>query len=76
VVYATSSNGSLVTTTNIIFGGADAFRTLTIKPISGQSGTSTITVTVTSSMASASTAFQLGVFARPAPPGNIRVASQ
>jgi autotransporter-associated beta strand protein len=42
-----SSNTTLVPNANIIFGGSGANRTVTVTPVSGLSGTSTITVTVT-----------------------------
>lgn len=42
-----SSNTSLVPNGNIVFGGTGANRTVTVTPISGNTGTATITVTVT-----------------------------
>lgn len=47
VVAGTSSNQSLVPNNNIVFGGTDENRTMTITPATGQAGTATITVTVT-----------------------------
>lgn len=44
-VYGSSSNPTLVPNTNIVFGGSDANRTVTVTPAAGQSGTATITVT-------------------------------
>ena len=46
-VTATSSNPTLVPTANIVFGGSDAPRTVTITPALNQSGTATLTITVT-----------------------------
>lgn len=46
-VTATSSNASLVPNANITVSGNGAERTVTITPIAGQSGTSTIQLTVT-----------------------------
>ena len=45
-VTATSSNQTLIPDGNIAFGGSGADRTITITPVAGQTGTSTITVTV------------------------------
>ena len=42
-----SSNTSLVSSSGIVFGGSGANRTVTITPVSGQTGTATITLTVT-----------------------------
>lgn len=44
---ATSSNTSLVPLSNIVFGGSNGSRTVTLTPALNQSGTTTITVTVT-----------------------------
>ncbi len=44
---ASSSNTTLVPTSNIVFGGTGASRTVTATPASNQSGTATIAVTVT-----------------------------
>ena len=46
-VTASSSNTSLVASSGIVFGGSGANRTVTITPVSGQTGTTTITLTVT-----------------------------
>ena len=46
-VTAKSSNGTLVPTGNIVFGGSGANRTVTVTPVAEQFGTATITVTVT-----------------------------
>src|SRR5262249_5553525 len=44
---ATSSNTNLVASTNIIFGGSGANRTVTVRPATNLSGSATITATVT-----------------------------
>ncbi len=41
-----SSNQTLVPDANIVFGGSDANRTVTVTPAAGQTGTATVTVTV------------------------------
>ena len=46
-VTATSSNATLVPVANIVFGGSDALRTVTITPALNQSGTATSPITVT-----------------------------
>jgi YVTN family beta-propeller protein len=46
-VAATSSNDSLVPDTNVAIGGSDAARTLTITPLPGAEGSTTISVSVT-----------------------------
>ena len=71
---ATSSNPSLVTSTNIFFGGIDTNRTVTIKPLSGQTGLAEITLTVSGAIASASTSFELTVLTKPSPPHNVHIA--
>jgi hypothetical protein len=43
---ATSSNTGLVPNANVTFGGSASNRTVTVTPVAGQSGVSTITVTV------------------------------
>src|SRR5688572_28763150 len=60
-VSAGSSNPALVPTSNIVFGGSGANRTVTITPAANQSGTSTITVTVGDGTGTASDTFVLTV---------------
>jgi hypothetical protein len=48
-VTAASSNTTLVPLANIVLGGTGNARTVTVTPVTGQSGTATITVTVTDS---------------------------
>lgn len=46
VLSVTSSDQTLVPTNNIVFGGSDSNRTVTIVPVSNHLGTATITITV------------------------------
>jgi hypothetical protein len=46
VVFADSSNEELITTNEISFGGSGANRTVTLRPLSNQYGSSTITISV------------------------------
>ncbi|MEO6753193.1 MAG: sulfatase-like hydrolase/transferase, partial [Chthoniobacteraceae bacterium] len=66
-VSGASSNVTLVPNANIAFGGAGANRTLTITPVNGQTGTSTITVTVSDGALTANSAFALTVTANTPP---------
>ena len=56
-----SSNTTLVPNANIVFGGSDANRTVTVTPASSQTGTATITVTVSDGSLIASDTFLLTV---------------
>ncbi len=47
LVSATSSNTALIADGSIVFGGSGANRTISVTPLAGQTGSSTITVTVT-----------------------------
>ena len=58
-----SSNTTLVPTSNITFGGSGASRTVSITPVSNQSGTATITLTVSDGIASVSDTFLVTVAA-------------
>jgi gliding motility-associated-like protein len=49
ILSASSSNISLVPNSQIVLGGTDANRTVTVSPVIGQSGTATITITATDS---------------------------
>jgi subtilisin-like proprotein convertase family protein len=69
-ISASSSNTNLVTTNNIVFGGSDSNRTVTVTPVAGQTGTATITVMVSDGVNTASDAFVLTVSA---PPTQVRV---
>src|SRR4029077_3667684 len=68
VVTATSSNPTLVPTNNIVFGGSDSNRTVTVTPASGLTGTTTITLTVSDGGLSASDSFVLTVTTVNTPP--------
>jgi len=56
---AASSNEGLMPAQNVIFGGSDGERTLTLTPAPNQFGTATITVTVSDGVQSASDQFTL-----------------
>ena len=58
-----SSNPALVPNGNLVFGGSGASRTVTVSPVAGQTGTSTITVSVSDGALSASDSFVLTVSA-------------
>jgi len=60
---ATSSNQALVPTGNVVFGGSGANRTVTVTPVTGQSGVATITVMVADGAATRSEPFILTVTA-------------
>src|SRR5204863_6752212 len=60
-VSGSSSVQTLVPNANIVFGGTDANRTVTLTPAANQFGTATITVTVSDGQLSTSTGFQLTV---------------
>src|ERR1035441_2719738 len=62
-VYASSTSLSLLPTNNIVFGGSDSNRTVTLTPISGQTGEADITITVSDGSLIASTNFHLTVSA-------------
>jgi subtilisin-like proprotein convertase family protein len=60
-----SSNTTLVPNANIVFGGAGANRTVTVTPVVGQYGVTTITVTVSDGTDTTSDTFVLTVNALP-----------
>jgi hypothetical protein len=62
-VSGTSNNPTVVPTSNIVFGGSGANRTVTITPASNQTGTATITVTVSDGSLTASDSFVVTVTA-------------
>jgi len=59
----TSSNQALVANAGIVFGGGGTSRSVTVTPLAGQSGQTTITVTVSDGTSSASTTFTVDVIA-------------
>ena len=61
VLSVSSSNTNLVSVTNIVFGGSDSNRTVTITPSPDQFGSATIAITVSDGMATASNMFLLTV---------------
>ena len=60
-VYATSADPTLVPTNNIVFGGSDTNRTITLTPVSGATGNVAITVFVSDGSLTTNTTFQLAV---------------
>jgi len=65
-VVATSSNPELVPEANMVLGGSDSNRTVTVTPAFGQFGSTTITLIVDDGIAIGGTSFQLTVnHARP-----------
>lgn len=62
-VSAGSSNPLLLPVQNLVFGGSGGARTLTISPVPGQLGSSTVTVTVSDGQATAVTSFLVSVSA-------------
>ena len=71
-----SSNPTLVSTNNIVFGGSGSNRTVTLTPTTGQTGTATITVSVSDGTNSASDTFVLTVNAVNTPPTISGIADQ
>ena len=61
VVTGSSSNTTLVPNANVVIGGSGASRTVTVTPVSGLTGTSTITVTVDDGILTTSDTFVLTV---------------
>src|ERR1017187_1496590 len=62
-LYASSTNLVLLPTNNIVFGGSDSNRTVTLTPVSGHTGEVDITITVSDGSLIASTNFHLTVSA-------------
>ncbi len=56
-----SSNQDVIPNANIVFGGSESNRTVTLTPAPNQSGVATITLTVSDGTASASTSFAITV---------------
>ena len=61
VLSAESSNTNLIDAAHIVFDGSDAAPTVTLTPLPGQTGSSTITISVSDGMAASSTSFTLTV---------------
>jgi hypothetical protein len=61
IVFATSSNPTLLPNANVVLGGSGANRTATLVPIADQLGTANVTLTVSDGAATASTVFQITV---------------
>jgi hypothetical protein len=66
ILSGASNATTLLPNANIVFGGSDANRTVTLTPAAGQSGTATVTVTVSDGSASSFTTCTLTV--APGPP--------
>jgi hypothetical protein len=69
-----SDNATLVLPTDIVFGGSNSNRTVTVTPELGQIGDAHITITVNDGTNTANSVFLLSVRQRPAAPGSLRVA--
>ena len=70
-----SDNSTLVLPADIVFGGSNSNRTVTVTPQSGQTGVANITITVSDGTDTASSVFQLSVRQKPAVPGGLRIVS-
>ncbi len=68
VVTASSSNPTLIPAANLVLGGTDASRTITVTPAAGQSGTATVTVAVSDGSNATTTTFTVTVTATNDPP--------
>src|SRR5207237_6254558 len=66
----------LVPNSNILFGGSDSNRTVTILPVTNQFGTATITISVSDGQASVSKTFLLTVQPVNDPPTISAIADQ
>jgi hypothetical protein len=75
-VTSSSSDPLLVPNSAIVFGGTGANRTVTVTPVTGQTGLVSIALSVSDGLATASTSFQLTVQNRPSPPGNLHIVIQ
>ena len=71
-----SSNVALVPIANIVFGGSNESRTVTVTPVAGLSGTATITVTVSDGTDNTPTNFTLTVTAVNDPPTITAITDQ
>ncbi len=76
ILAAASSNTGLVPNSNITLGGATATRSITVVPLAGQTGTSTISVSVSDGTNTATDTFLLTVSAANTPPTISDVANQ
>jgi len=61
VVTGSSSNPALVPSTNIVFGGTGASRTVTVTPLTNQAGVTTITLGVNDGKVTANTSFVISI---------------
>ncbi len=68
-LWASSTNPALLPTNNVAFGGENSNRTVTLTPVSGQTGASDVVLCVSDGSAISSTTFHLTVLpASPTPP--------
>ena len=74
-ITAGSSNTALVPNNRIALGGTGANRTVTVTPLTGQTGFANITITVSDGNASDARTFQVSVQPKPAPPGNLQIVA-
>ncbi|MBK7999042.1 MAG: hypothetical protein IPK15_10095 [Verrucomicrobia bacterium] len=75
-VTGSSSNQDVIPNANIVFGGSESNRTVTLTPAPNQSGVATITVTVSDGTASSSTSFPITVGTFNSPPSISSIANQ
>ncbi len=71
---ASSDNPTLLRNAAIVFGGSSTNRTVTLTPETGRTGSANVTITVSDGTDSASRTFRFTVRAKPAAPGNLRIA--
>jgi hypothetical protein len=74
VLSATSANQALVRNADIVFGGTGTSRSVTITPMTNQTGFVEITIAVSDGTGNASSTFGLLVQRRPGAPGSLRIA--
>ena len=75
-VAGVSSNQDLIPDGNIVFGGSESNRTVTLTPVANQSGIATITLIVSDGSATASTSFSVTVGSFNSPPSISPIANQ
>ncbi len=75
-VSAASDNLALVAASGIVLSGTGTNRTVTVTPVTGQTGVANITLTVGDGFANTTNSFQLSVRQKPAAPANVRIVAQ
>jgi hypothetical protein len=73
IMFAASSVPSLIPTNNVVFGGSDSNRTVTVTPLLTQSGTANITLTVSDGSAVSNITFQVTVLGPPVAPTGLQI---